>query len=111
MQKHCNTNEMSFNIYPQSLMQARPYSNGKHIKKITKYYTAAAEFEEGGRTLPLSNDLVLGDHVFRLEILERSPQLGIFPISCVSTTLCSVEYDMLKSSCACLPSLLPLSLL
>jgi hypothetical protein len=34
MQKHCNTNEMSFNIYPQSLMQARPYSNGKHIKKL-----------------------------------------------------------------------------
>ena len=32
MQKHCNTNEMSFNIYPQSLMQARPYSNRKHIK-------------------------------------------------------------------------------
>lgn len=24
-----------------------------------------------------------------------------FPISCVSMTLCSVEYDMLKSSCAC----------
>jgi hypothetical protein len=34
MQKHCNTNEMSFNIYPQSLMQARPYSNRKHIKKL-----------------------------------------------------------------------------